>query len=310
MSENLDELGDQVGLDLSLVEREKKAGAFSIDIVAQDSNADLVVIENQLYRTDHDHLGKLVTYLALVGARTAVWVSPDPRPEHTRAIQFLNETANAAFYLIKVEAIKIDESNPAPLFTVISGPSDKLMEAAAIKNTQKQAQNDYQKYWAYLLQTAKEKTTLHSACSPGTANWISTTAGLPQCFGLGYVLAYGQGRTELYIDAGKGQEEFNKGAFRALLARRATIEGAFGTHLDWEELPEKRACRVCKRLPGSLDLKEEATWPAFTESFIESMVALHASVKKFLKEAENEGAKAQKLAMEKGDTPPAADDDA
>jgi len=122
LAENLDFLSEALGMDLSLVEQEASAGVFSADILAEDGNCNPVVIENQLERTDHDHLGKLITYLSNLDAKTAVWITAEPRPEHEKAVHWLNEVlpVDAAFYLVKVEAYCIDDSSPAPLFSVMA----------------------------------------------------------------------------------------------------------------------------------------------------------------------------------------------
>jgi len=84
-----------------------------VDLVAEDDSGNLVIIENQLERSNHDHLGKLITYLTALEAKVAIWIVREPRPEHVKAVAWLNETSSAAFYLVKVEAIQIGESPPA-----------------------------------------------------------------------------------------------------------------------------------------------------------------------------------------------------
>jgi hypothetical protein len=128
-------LRDQLGLDLTVVEREKSVGPFSVDILAKDAGGRLVIIENQLERTDHDHLGKVLTYLANLDAKVAIWITSDPRPEHVTAIDFLNENvpSDTQFYLIKLQAFRIGGSDPAPLFTVEAGPSEERTAGGEIK---------------------------------------------------------------------------------------------------------------------------------------------------------------------------------
>lgn len=86
LEENIDVLNDVLDINLSSVEREQSAGSFSVDLVAEDEAGDLVVIENQLGKSEHDHLGKLITYLTALEAKTAIWIVTDPRPEHVRAV--------------------------------------------------------------------------------------------------------------------------------------------------------------------------------------------------------------------------------
>ena len=121
LQENIEVLNEVLDLNLGSVEREQAAGAFTVDLVAEDENGNTVVIENQLERSDHDHLGKLMTYLAALDGKAAIWIVADHRPEHMGAVQWLNESSPADFFLLKVEAVRIDDSPPAPLLTPIVG---------------------------------------------------------------------------------------------------------------------------------------------------------------------------------------------
>ena len=110
LQNNIEVLNEPLDLSLSNAEREQSAGDFSVDLVAEDEDGSLVVIENQLEKSDHAHLGKLITYLTAIGAKKAVWIVADPRPEHVAAIAWLNEGSAAAFYLLKIEGIRIGDS--------------------------------------------------------------------------------------------------------------------------------------------------------------------------------------------------------
>jgi hypothetical protein len=114
LQDNIEVLNEPLDLSLSNAEREQSAGDFNVDLVAEDEDGSLVVIENQLEKSDHAHLGKLITYLTAIGAKKAVWIVAEPRPEHVAAITWLNEGAAAAFYLLKIEGIRISGSDPAP----------------------------------------------------------------------------------------------------------------------------------------------------------------------------------------------------
>src|SRR3989338_2472339 len=122
LAENIDSLNEAMEISLSVVEREKNVGDFYLDIVAEDSDGNQVIIENQLEKTDHDHLGKVITYLSNLSAKTAIWITSSPREEHVKAIDWLNESTpdDIYFYLIKIEAVRIGDSPAAPLFSVIA----------------------------------------------------------------------------------------------------------------------------------------------------------------------------------------------
>ena len=102
LQENLDILNDALDLELTSAEREQAAGSFSIDLVAENNDGQIVIIENQLEKSNHDHLGKLITYLTAREASGAIWIVSEPRQEHINAIAWLNESTNAFFYLLKV----------------------------------------------------------------------------------------------------------------------------------------------------------------------------------------------------------------
>ncbi len=162
---NIDVLNDALDMELTGVEREKNAGTFSVDLVAEDGQGGIVVIENQLGKSDHDHLGKLITYLASMSAKTGVWIVADPRPEHVTAISWLNESYSASFYLLKVEAIQIGESPAAPLLTLIVGPSEEGKKAGEAKKDLVERYVLRRKFWTQLLDLAKSKTKLHATIS-------------------------------------------------------------------------------------------------------------------------------------------------
>jgi hypothetical protein len=139
LQENIDVLNTALDLNLVDVDREQASGSFSIDLVAEDEGGGTVIIENQLEKSNHDHLGKLITYLTGMSAKAAIWIVSDPRPEHVAAIAWLNESTSAAFYMVKVEAVRIGESPAAPLFTLIVGPSDETKEVGQTKRKSRSA---------------------------------------------------------------------------------------------------------------------------------------------------------------------------
>ena len=129
LEENIDVLNDVIGLSLSVVGRKQAAGDFIVDLIAKDESRNRVVIENQLKQSDHDHLGKLITYLTVVDAKTAIWIVAKARDEHKRAICWLNESRSASFYLIELEAVQIGDASPVPRLKKILDPSGEGWKA-------------------------------------------------------------------------------------------------------------------------------------------------------------------------------------
>lgn len=243
LEENIEVLNDCLDVTLSNAQREKTAGAFSVDIVAEDESGGRIIIENQLEKSDHDHLGKVITYLVALEAKAAVWIVADPRPEHVSAITWLNESTTANFYLLKLEAVRIGDSAPAPLLTRIVGPSDETKAVAKAKQDLALQHEIKKAFWEGLLNHAKTKTRLHAGVSPNNLSWISAGAGKTG-FSFVYTLWEHRASAELYIDRGKGYERENTEIFRALEAQKEKIERDFGGPLDWQPLEDRRACRI------------------------------------------------------------------
>lgn len=240
-----------------------------------------VIIENQLERSDHDHLGKVMTYLVAMGAKIAIWIVADPRPEHIAAIAWLNESSAANFYLLKIEAIQINDSPPAPLLTVIVGPTEEGKEVGKAKKEMAERYVIRERFWTQLLDYSKKKTKLHANISPTQHNWLGTSAG-KQGLGYNYALRKNEAQVELYIDRGKDRGDENKVIFEKLVNNKDDIENTFGEPLEWERLEGKRACRIRKRIKVGGYRDEEGKWHQIHEAMVDSMIRLELSLKPYI----------------------------
>lgn len=277
LQDNVDVLNELLGLKLASPERAKPAGSFNVDLVAEDEAGNAVIIENQLERTDHDHLGKLITYLTAIDAKKAIWIAKDPRPEHVAAINWLNESSSADFYVLKLEAVQIGESPPAPLLTLIVGPSAEGRQAGAAKKEIAERYDIRQRFWTDLLKRAKPRTNLHANIRPGEFGWLGTGAG-KSGLGLNYSVRQRDAEVELYIDRGKDSDAENLSIFHKLEQSKPEIEQAFGHPLEWDQVEGRRACRIHYRIPGG-GYRDEDKWPAIQDAMIDAMVALEKAVK-------------------------------
>lgn len=280
LADNLDVLGEVIGLDLSLVEREAAAGDFSLDLLAEDEHGRSVVVENQLGRSDHDHLGKLMTYLAAFEAPAAVWVVGDPRPEHTKAVAWLNDSSQADFYLLRAEAIRVGGSPPALLLTPIVGPSVEAKAVAKEKQEKSERHVFRKRFWAELLEQAATQTTLHAAVSPSESTYVGTSAGRSG-LALNYVARQWTWDVQLYIDV--GDSNLNDGILSYFEADRDGIEAAFGAPLEWQRLEERRACRIATPRDEGGYRTPQAEWPALHAKMIETMGRLERSLREKLR---------------------------
>ncbi len=277
LQQNLEVLNEVLDLTLTNAEREASAGAFNVDLVAEDESGNAVVIENQLEKSDHDHLGKLITYLTAMSAKTAIWIVADPRPEHVAAISWLNEAGTRSFYLVKLEAIRIGESPPAPLLTLIVGPTEEGRKVGQIKKNIAERSELWQRFWTQLLDKAKTKTKLHATISPGKVHWIGTGAGM-RGLAYNYVVWQDSAAAELYIDRGKDAGDENKAIFDALAVEKDAIETAVGRPIEWQRLDAKRASRIRITLTEGGCQDDEAKWPAIQDAMIDAMVRLEKAL--------------------------------
>lgn len=275
LEDNPDVLGDALGINLTSIEREKNAGDFNVDLVAEDESGSPVIIENQLEKSNHDHLGKVLTYLAAIEAKTAVWIVSDPRPEHVKAIAWLNDSSSADFYMLKVEAVRIGDSDPAPLLTRIVGPSTESKHIKAEKDDLVERHSKQREFWRQLLDHARTKTRLHSSVSPGNGYWIGTGAGRSG-LGLNYVTPKHKARVELYIDS--GDQSVNSAMFRHFANNKDSIESKFGDDLDWQALEGRQACRIAK-VVNEYGLQDEDKWSEIQESMVDAMIRLERALR-------------------------------
>ncbi|MCK4334699.1 DUF4268 domain-containing protein [candidate division WOR-3 bacterium] len=271
LQDNIDVLNEVLDLNLEGAEPEQPAGTFSVDIVAKDESGNPVVIENQLEKSNHDHLGKLITYLTAIGAKIGIWIVADPRPEHVGSISWLNESSGADFYLVKLEAVRIGESDPAPLLTLIVGPSEESRKAGETKKEMAEQDSIRRQFWMELLDGAKKKTKLHANISPSRQNWIGTSTGIRGLGFLNYVIRRHDAQVELWIDRGKDSE--NKAIFDKLAASKDAIEKNFGAPLKWQRLEGKRGCRIKKQITLG-GYRDKDKWPKIQDAMIDAMIRL------------------------------------
>jgi hypothetical protein len=282
LEENVDALNDVLDFSLVNAEREQKAGIFSVDLVAEDENGNVVIIENQLEKSNHDHLGKVITYLVGMEAKTAIWIVSDPQPEHVKAIAWLNESSSASFYLLKIEAIKIGESEPAPLLTHIVGPSQEAREVGKTKKEIAERYTLRYEFWKQLLEQAKKRTKLHATISPRQYSWVGSSAGI-NGLNFNYNVRQHDAQVELYIDRDKESGEGNKEIFDLLLDHKEQIEQEFGEPLLWERLDQKRASRIRKTIERG-GYKDDDKWSEVHEAMIETMIRFEHALRSHIDE--------------------------
>jgi hypothetical protein len=281
LSSNLDTLGEALGLTLSSAETGSTVGDFYLDIQAEDDDGHLVIIENQLERTDHDHLGKLVTYLSNIEAKTAIWVTSSPREEHRVAISWLNEFTpqDVAFYLVQVQAVKIGVSPAAALFTVVAKPTATQKAVGRKKKELSERHMVRKEFWSQLIEKSKEKTRIFENVIPKTDHWIGAGMGKTGV-NLNLVATRNSTKVDVYLNKGK---EINKGRFDKLLAHKEEIEKGYGGTLLWERRDELATSSIGIRYADA-GLLNRDRWAELQDRLIDSAIRLDKAVRPFIKE--------------------------
>jgi len=281
--DNIDILNEQLGLDLIPIEKEKPVGSFNVDILAKDSSGRQAIIENQLEKTDHDHLGKFITYFSNLNAKIGIWISPSPRPEHVAAIEYLNQVVpeDTKFYLIRLQTYRIGNSEPAPLFTIEAGPSEQLREVGEVKRELAHRDKQQYKFFEQLLSRFNEKTNLFSNVSPkGYQNGIGTGAG-KSGLSWGLLIMKKIGKVDLFLNAADG--EVNRTRFEFLEKRKTEIEKAFESSLVWD-FKEGRKQHYIRSISDIGGLEDEKKWPEIHQDLIARLIKLERALRNHIKE--------------------------
>jgi hypothetical protein len=241
-SENLATLSEEIGIDIKLIRTEASVGAFSADILAEEEETGRkIIIENQLESTDHDHLGKIITYGSGFDANILIWIFKEIREEHRQAIDWLNEKADTSLYIfaIRMELWRVNDSPPAPKFQVICSPNNwaKVVKGGGdgnLSETRAFQLDFWTQYSSYLSQSSKRlKPT-----NPGAHLWYSIRMGDARMH-IENIARFSDDiiETQLYIPD-------NKELFAKLFSDKQKIEKDIGYGLEWEELPGKKASRI------------------------------------------------------------------
>lgn len=276
--ENLAVLAETLGLELETEAREKPVGPFRADILCKEigSGSDAwVLIENQLERTDHAHLGQLMTYAAGLDAVTVIWIAASFTDEHRAALDWLNGITDERFrfFGLEVELWRIGESPPAPKFNIVSKPNDwsRSIARAAAGAELSETRIRQKEYWGALLKVLDDEKGLVSGNREPKPNyWIDFPVGRKRfSLNASMVLTKNRIQTELYI-AGNDAKAF----FGLLKRQKDEIERELGYSLGWKELPKKRDCRIMSYC-DHVDPMDEADWPRQHKWLAEHLNAMH-----------------------------------
>lgn len=268
LEDNIDYLTDVLDIDISVVDREKDTPTgFSIDLTIEEEDGERDgIIECQIEQSDHDHLGKLLTYSTAFESEIAIWIVREPRYEHKRTIEWLNESTEKFFYLVQLEAIEV-EGEKAPLFTPVSVPSPTAKEIGETKREPSERNIKQEEFWTRLLERSSGEFDLFDNIAPKKQGWISKGAGKAGVL-YRYRIRENWGDAGIYIDT--QDKDLNDEIFDTLYEQREEIENELPFELDWQRLEDSRASRITHRIDGT-GLSDEDDWAELQEQMIDQM---------------------------------------
>ena len=268
--ENLALLSDTIGIDIALEERESSVGDFNVDLYAtEEGSGRKIIIENQLEFTDHDHLGKIITYASGKGAEVIIWIVKHARDEHKQAIEWLNQHTdeNVGFFLVEIELWKINDSLPAPKFNVVEKPNDwaKAMKVVEGLSALQKLQLDF---WQAFNEHAFVKPGFKKVFSqrkPSPQHWYSVSIGR-STYHISFTVNTQKKRlgAEIYFSG-------DKDAYGRFMEHKEEIEKELSMPVEWREA--NKDCRILVLTNGDIKKGTDA-WNDYFDWFCDMGIKL------------------------------------
>lgn len=278
--ENIKLLDDEIGLTLMDINKEVYIGSYRCDLVAKDeTTGQIVIIENQLEATNHDHLGKIITYAAGLDAKTIIWIVKEAREEHKAAIEWLNNNSSEeiGFFLIELHAYKINDSLPAPMFKVVEKPNNftKTSKQNYSDKELNRSQNERLMFWEEFNTVIVAKGKPFSVRKPTTDHWYDVAIGTSEAhLAINLVNKENKIVLELYILD-------NKNLFDHIYEDKEKIENTLQMSFSWERLDGKKASRIKHDVLG-LDFSNHSNYPQLMDECIEKILKMRDVFKKYV----------------------------
>lgn len=278
--ENIELLGDTVGLTLTDTNREVFVGSYRCDLVAKDETSGIkVIIENQLEATNHDHLGKIITYASGLDAKVVIWIVKEAREEHRSAIEWLNNktTKDISVFLIEIRAYKIGDSLPAPKFVIIEKPNDfvKTANAGVDGGEPSKAQAERLNFWNQFNEILVSRNKPFNIRKATTDHWYDVALGTSEAH-ISVTLVNKTNRIgiEIYIND-------NKELFDRLYSISEQIQSELGFNMDWQRLDNKKASRIIYYIEG-LNFDNHKNYKELINEVIDEVVKIKEVFRQYI----------------------------
>ncbi len=277
---NIEMLNEILGLTLVDVNKEVYVGAYRCDLVAIDEATNIkVIIENQLEMSNHDHLGKIITYASGLDATVIVWIVKEAREEHKSAIEWLNNNTNKDinFFLLEIHAYKIGDSLPAPKFEVIEKPNGFIKNSKDRNNSAElnKSQSERIKFWSMFNDVVTERGKPFNIRKASNDHWYDVAMGTSEAH-LSITLVNKENYIgiSLYINN-------NKEFFDILYSEKDEIENDLDFHLDWQRLDDKKSSRIIYKIDG-LSFDDNSNYNTLMNEVIDKIMLMRKVFKKYL----------------------------
>ena len=256
ITDNIELLNELLKLQIEIVGREEYVHNFRLDLVGTDNYSKMpVIIENQFGVSDHEHLGKLITYSAGKEAGIIIWIANEIQIGHKEAIEWLNKISpqEMAFYGIELEVFEIDKSSPAPNLRIVAGPPPSKKKPIPVGEMSPRNKKYLDFFNKLVSKIINIKPNFTRAKAWPLSFW-NTGVGRSG-FSVYTPFTLEKFRVELFIDT--GNKKYNDKGFSELKENRSSIEEKIGEELVWEQTPEVRACRIYTAIDGTIDDTQE-----------------------------------------------------
>lgn len=278
--ENIENLNEILGLTLVDISRETYVGAYRCDLFAKDETTGIkVIIENQLEISNHDHLGKIITYASGLDAKVVVWIVKEAREEHRSAVEWLNNNTNnnVNFFLIEIHAYKIGESDPAPMFQVVEQPNDFIKNNKFTNKEESMSKAEAQRidFWNKFNDVIIERGKPFNVRKANTDHWYNVAIGTSEAhIDISLVNKDSLIVVGLYIPD-------NKELFDKLYNKKNEIEDELGFSLDWRRLDNSKASRIVYDIQG-LNFEDHSNYNELMNKIIDLSIAMRKVFKKYI----------------------------
>ena len=278
--ENIENLNEILGLTLVDISKETYVGSYRCDLFAKDETTGIkVIIENQLEMSNHDHLGKIITYASGLDAKVVVWIVKEAREEHRSAIEWLNNNTNSNvnFFLIEIHAYKIGNSDSAPMFQVIEQPNDFIKNNKSINSndTMNKSQSQRVEFWNQFNNVLIERGKPFNVRKATTDHWYNVAIGTSDAhIAITLINKDSVIGVELYITD-------NKELFDKLYQKKDAIEDDLGLKLDWRRLNNSKASRIVTFIK-ELNFDDHSNYNELMNKTIDLAVLMRDTFKKYI----------------------------